>query len=164
MSEADPEMLASNAAELANFLLEGGTLKDVAGFSDNELEVLYTVGYNLAEAQKFDKALDIFKFLCLYDHTEKRWFYSLGVTQQKMGNMLAALEAYAGATILDMDDPRPQANAGYCLMALEKYPEAKSALEGAKQVCEEQGGYDSLLSQVESLLKTVNGKLAKTGE
>jgi type III secretion system low calcium response chaperone LcrH/SycD len=150
---------------LVKHFSNGGTLGTMLQIGDEELEAMYAVAYSQYAARKYDKAIDIFKFLCLYDHNEARWFYGLGVAQQAKEDYAAAVNSYAVATLLDVDDPRPQTQAGYCLLALERWAEAQSALEGAVMTCSEQAQFADVRRQTEALLTTAKAKnRAKTGE
>jgi type III secretion system low calcium response chaperone LcrH/SycD len=153
----------AKAQELLDVLSKGGTVGSFAGFGKDELEAVYAVAHAQFAAQKYDKAIHLLQFLCLNDHTNPRWFYSLGIAQQKNGDFAAAVESYAVSTILDVDDPRPQMQAGYCLMALDKLPEAKSALEGALMVCKEFPN-EAVRAQAEARLERANTRLAGEGK
>ena len=155
------EALTAKAQELIEHFKTGGTLKSYVKLSDEEMEAIYAVAHNQFTARKHTQAVDLFKFLCLHDHTEPRWFYALGVTQQHAGDYAAAVEAFGVATLLDVEDPRPQAQAGYCLLAMERWPEAQSALEGALMVCGEDGKYADVKRQAEGLLETAKAKAGK---
>jgi type III secretion system low calcium response chaperone LcrH/SycD len=148
---------------LMDHFSSGGTLGQIHDITEQELEAMYAAGYNLFAARKYDQAISMFKFLCLNDHLEPRWYYSLGVAQQNKGAYQEALNAFGMATLLDMKNPRPQAQAGYCLMALQKWPEAQSALEGAIIACDDDPAHADVKSQAEALLETVMSN-AKTGK
>lgn len=159
----DEATLLAKAKSILDHLSAGGTLKTVVNLSDQELEAVYAVAYNNFNARKFEEAADLFRFLCLYDHTEPRWAYGLGVVEQQRKNYDAAVNAYALATVLDVDDPRPQAQAGYCLMAKEAWPEAVSALEGAVMAAGSDPRHAGVREQAESLLATARTRLAASG-
>lgn len=155
MSAQSEQEILDKAEVFINNLLAGGTVGTFLNLSDQDLEAMYAVGYNQFAARKYDQAISMFKFLCLYDHTEPRWYYSLGVAQQNKGDYQDAINAFAVATLLDMLDPRPQAQAGYCLMAMGKRPEAKSALEGAVLACGDDEAHADVRKQAEALLETL---------
>ena len=155
------EALMARAKELLDHFKDGGTLKSYARLTDEDLEAIYAVAHNQFTARKYDKAVDLFKFLCLYDHTEPRWFYGLGIARQHAGDYAGAVEAYGLATILDVENPRPQAQAGYCLLAMERWPEAQSALEGTLMVCGENPAHADVKRQAEGLLTTAKAKTGK---
>ncbi len=156
--------MAEMAKDLAEHLQAGGTVGAFLDLNDDELEAIYAAGYNQFAARKFDQAIDIFKLLCLYDHFEERWYYSLGVAQQGKGDYAEALKAFSIATVLDMMDPKPQAQAGYCLMALGHKDEAKSALEGAILTCQDDPEHAEVKKQATALLETLTAKEAKDGK
>ena len=154
------EALIAKAQELLEHFKDGGTLKSFVRFGDDEMEAIYAVAHNHFAARKYDQAINLFKFLCLHDHTEPRWLYGLGVARQHAGDYMGAVEAFGMATILDVEDPRPQAQAGYCLLALERWAEAKSALEGAIMACGVAPEHADVRRQAEGLLATATAKSA----
>lgn len=159
MSATNEQDAQEKTAEaLLEHIAGGGTLGEAINLEAEQLEAIYAVAYNHFTAKKYDKAIDLFKFLCLYDHAEPRWYYSLGVAQQQKGDHEAAVTAYGMATLLDVEDPRPQAQAGYCLMALGRYDEARSALEGAIMACGKNAAHANVRSQAEVLLSSANMK------
>jgi type III secretion system low calcium response chaperone LcrH/SycD len=165
MTATNEDAVLERVENLVKHFSEGGTLGTMLQIGDEELEAMYAVAYSQYSARKYDQAIDIFKFLCLYDHNEARWFYGLGVAQQAKEDYAAAVNSYAVATLLDVDDPRPQAQAGYCLLALEKWPEARSALEGALMTCGQQPQFADVRRQAEALLTTAKAKSqAKPGK
>lgn len=156
MSARNEEEMLAKAEMIIDHIGSGGTLRSLLEIGDEELEAIYAVAYNHFMANKFDKAITLFKFLCLYDHTEPRWFYSLGITQQQSGDYEGALNSYGVATLLDVEDPRPQAQAGYCLLALGRRDEAKSAFEGAIIAAEGVPEYAGVKKQAQAMLTTVD--------
>lgn len=161
-SATKPQLTEQEVQDLARKLLDhfsaGGVLKSVAGVTDDDLEAIYAMAYNLVAARKFDKAEELFRFLCMYDHTEKRWWNGLGVTLQNAGKHADAVNAYGMATLLDVEDPRPQAQAGYCLAALERWAEAKNALEGAIIMCADKPEHSEIRAQATGLLDKVSAR------
>lgn len=153
--EPTAEELGNRIVELLEFVGEGGTLKTLAGMSGEDMEAIYAVAFNYYNAKKYDKAHEMFQFLCLNDHAEPRWYYGLGVVRQAMGDFQGAVNAYGMATLFDIENPAPHAQAGYCLLAMGKPVEAKAALEGAIIACGDDPENESLKTQAQSLLKTI---------
>lgn len=147
-----------NTEEVLDFLANGGTIGDMAGFTANEYEAIYSIAYNFMQAQKTDKAVELLKFLVVNDPATARWYYALGVAEQARGDFPTALEAYSMAHILDVDDPLPQLQGGFCLMAMEKFGEAVEALEGAVECSENKPGFTDVCAQARSLLDTARGR------
>jgi len=65
----------------------------------------------------------------IHDHLEPRYLMALGGAAQMLGRYTDALQHYATATLLWLDDPRPALHSAECLIALGKLPEATQSLE-----------------------------------
>jgi type III secretion system low calcium response chaperone LcrH/SycD len=115
-------------AILDHFLTSGGVFKDAHAISDEEMEAIYSVAYNLYENGKYDDALQVFKFLCFFDHMEKKYWLGLGAVRQMLRQYDDAVNAYSMAAMLDIDDPAPASHAADCLLLAGKKEEAESAL------------------------------------
>ncbi len=143
-------------------LARGGTIGESLKMGASDFEGLYTVAHSFMSSGKYDKAIPLLRFLCLYDHTDPRWSYALGVAYQKKSDWQKAIEAYMVATLLNCHDPRPQAQAGYCLMQMALWSEAVSALEGAEMVCGK--NQPKLQAQVQAMLKLARERVQKNKE
>lgn len=127
--------LDNNRSQLSEKLLDnlanGGTLSDLYGLTSDDLEAVYGMARTLYKNQKYDDALTMFRFLCYLDHMEKKYWMGLGATQQMLKKYDEALKGYGMCTVVDIDDPRPQIQAGFCLIQMGHKEEAIAALEGA---------------------------------
>lgn len=161
-ADINEAVIAETAERIAQRLVAGETLVDMGDIGPKELEAVYAMGHSLFGARKYDKAAALFRFLAMAEHNNPRWWFALGVTEQHGGRFEAAVNAFAMATLLDVEDPRPQAQAGYCLLALDKVKEARSALEGALIVCENapaSPANDAVAAQARQLLDAAKGRL-----
>lgn len=113
---------------LEHFMKYGGVLKDAHNISDKEMEAIYSVGYNLYESGKYDDGLKVFKFLCFFDHLEKKYWLGLGAVNQMLKKYNDAVNAYSMAAMLDIDDPAPAMHAADCLLLTGNKEKAESAL------------------------------------
>ena len=118
---------------LMEFFGKGGTFKDLKDMSDDAMEAIYSVAYNLYQGGKYEEAQKVFQFLCFYDHFNRKYFMGLGACQQMMKEYENAIEIFSFATILDSDDPRPMLYIGDCHMAMGNKEEAKIAYETAQE-------------------------------
>lgn len=116
---------------LMEFFGKGGTFKDLKNMSDDAMEAIYSVAYNLYQGGKYEEARKVFQFLCFYDHFNRKYFMGLGACQQMMKEYENAIEIFSFATILDSDDPRPMLYIGDCHLAMGNKDEAKTAYETA---------------------------------
>ena len=118
-------------AMMIEFFGKGGTFKELKDMSDDSMEAIYSVAYNLYQGGKYEEAQKVFQFLCFYDHFNRKYFMGLGACQQMMKQYEQAIEIFSFATILDSDDPRPMLYIGDCNMALGEKDKAKAAYETA---------------------------------
>lgn len=142
-------------------LANGHTLKAIHGLDERDMEAVYGLAHSLYQGGRYDKAKSAFKFLCMYDHTEPKWWVGLGATMQRLKDFEGAVKAYGYATLMDVEDPKPQLHAGYCLLALEKYDEAQAALEGTVIASGTDPKNKEFKAQAEALLKVVAAKKAE---
>ena len=108
---------------------EGKPLYVATGMSEDQIEALYSVAYNLYNAGKLEDALKIFVSLCMFSHLDMRFWRGLGATAQALKNYEYALQAYAYAAVLDPADPRAIYHTMECQLALKNYPQALAAAE-----------------------------------
>jgi len=143
------------------FLNEGGTFQDLHGLSDKEMEAVYGIAYTLYESGKYEEALQVFQFLCFNNHYEKRYWVGLGATQQMRKAYEEALQAYAFAAVMDLDDPSIPLHAARCCMALERFKDAEKSLEAASALAEDKAEHADTKARADALLELV---VRKTGE
>ncbi|MYE14180.1 MAG: CesD/SycD/LcrH family type III secretion system chaperone [Gammaproteobacteria bacterium] len=127
--------------ELAGKCLEqGATLADVRGYTDDEMEAVYSFAHNAFQQRKYGDASKLFYFLAENDHTESRFWMGLGASLQMTGGFEQALAAYGVAAVLDATNPQPPLRACECYLALQDLPSARKALDAVALVCDESGG------------------------
>jgi type III secretion system low calcium response chaperone LcrH/SycD len=107
----------------------GGTLKDVRGLSQDDIETIYALGYNLYNQAKYDQAEPMFQFACLYSHTEQRYWMALGNCRQMAKKYQPAIDAYGFAFALNLEDPWPVVQSAICYLALQNKDLAGQALD-----------------------------------
>ena len=116
-------------AMLADYFGRGGTFKELKNLSDDSMEAIYSVAFNLYQGGRYQEAKKIFQFLCFYDHYQKKYFLGLGACQMMEQDYETAIELFSFASALDTDDPRAMLYIGDCNMALGKPAAAKFAFE-----------------------------------
>jgi len=111
----------------------GGTLKDVAGLGDADIETIHAIGHTLYSQAKYDQAEPMFQFACFYSHLEPRYWMSLGNCRQATKNYQAAIDAYGTGYMLDTDDAWPAIQVAICYLALGNKELARDSLALAGQ-------------------------------
>lgn len=119
---------AEMAGSLAQHFTNGGTLKDLFQYSNNELEAAYTLGYSLYQQEHYDEALRIFAFLVTNDHLNREYLMAFASCSQMLKKYQEAIEIYTMASIMDMSDPLPTFRTAECMIAVGMIDEAQEAL------------------------------------
>ncbi len=126
---------------LADYFSRGGTFKELKNLSDESMEAIYSVAFNLYQGGRYDEAKKVFQFLCFYDHFNKKYFLGLGACQMMEQDFETAVELFSFASALDTDDPRAMLYIGDCQMAMGKPAAAKVAYETAVKWAGDQAEY-----------------------
>lgn len=111
---------------------EDSTVQDFLGVSDYVLYCFYTVGYNLLQTEHFGEAANIFFLLSMWNSLVKDHWMALGLAEQGGHRYEAALKAFAVASILGENDPRPHFHAVECYLELKDFKNAEAELSLAK--------------------------------
>lgn len=116
------------AAALSEHLLQGGTLGDLHGFSEQDYEAMYTVGHGMYSQQRYDDALKVFRLLVACDPMDRRFHQAVASSLQMTGEFELAIGSYSMASIMNINDPVPTFHTAECLAALGRVADAREAL------------------------------------
>jgi len=141
---------------LVEFFGKGGTFKDIKDMSDDAMEAIYSVAYNLYQGGKYEEAQKVFQFLCFYDHFNRKYFMGLGACQQMQKSYDNAIEIFSFATILDSDDPRPMIYIGDCHLAKGDKEKAKLAYETSIEWSDKGEEYSEDVKRAKSMLENLS--------
>ena len=119
-------------------VLNGATIGDVCNISQDMLESLYSLGYNLYTSGNYKDAETIFSGLCLYDHNEPRVGMGLGGRRTANGTYREAVEAYGLCSAMEaLSSPVPVLQAGMCYLKMGDREKAKGSFVTAVSMGEE---------------------------
>ena len=154
MNTADiPEISNKQMDDLVErFLTQGATFKEIKGLTDDEMEAIYTVGYNLVQNGKHQEAEKIFKFLCFFDHLQHKYWLGLGACRKALKDWAGAINAYGFAGLLNVNDPRAAMQASECHTALGNTEEAESGLHAAIKFAGEQPQFAAIKERAQLML------------
>ncbi|PJE79760.1 Chaperone protein IpgC [invertebrate metagenome] len=141
--------------QLVDFFGKGGTFKDLKQMSDEAMEAIYSVAYNLYQSGKYAEAQKIFQFLCFYDHFNRKYFMGLGACQQMLKQYDQALEIFAFAVMLDGSDPGAMIYMGDCHLALGDQPMAIQSYEMAMDCAGDNPKYASDKQRAQNMLENI---------
>ena len=145
-------------------LKNGATLRDFHGLTDKQMEAFYSVAYNLYQSGKFEDSHQIFKLLCFYDHLELKYWMGLGACRQMTQNYDGAVQAYAQAAMLDIENPQVPLHAADCFLAMGRMEEADSALTAALHFSEGKPQYAAVRNRAEVMQQLLNKDSGSEGE
>jgi transloator len=114
-------------------LAAGAGLKDLRGLSEEDLEAVYAIGFNLYSHGKYAEAEPLFQFACLYGNTQPHYWLALGNCRLMLTKYEAAIDAFGFAYLYDSDNAWPVIQAATCHLALGDKKNAKDALELADE-------------------------------
>lgn len=121
--------------EAAQKFLEGSTIKELKGITNQELEAVYSLAFNYYRTGKFDEAEKLFNFLALFDHLNPKFWMGVGAVRQVKKDFSGAVQAYGYASFLDISNPKPQIHAAECFLAMGDKRNAASSLEALEHFC-----------------------------
>ncbi|WP_097139913.1 MULTISPECIES: type III secretion system translocator chaperone SicA [unclassified Pseudomonas] len=117
------------AEQVTQAVLEGATLKDLRGISNEQMESLYAFAHEFYEQGRLDDAEKFFHFLCIYDFYNPQYWMSLAAVNQLKQNYKKAVDLYAVAFAHGKHDYRPMLYTGQCQLALGRAGKAKLCFE-----------------------------------
>ena len=119
-------------------VLNGATIGDVCNVSQDMLESLYSLGYNLYTSGNYKDAETVFSGLCLYDHNDPRFWMGLAGSRQANGKYQEAVDAYGLCSAMGaLASPVPLLQAGMCYLKMGDREKAKGAFVVALSMGEE---------------------------
>jgi len=143
-----------------SFLVKHMTFKDIKKISDEEMEAIYSVGYNFYRHGKYENARSIFSLLCKYDEYEPKYWIGLGAAQQMLKHYQEAVSAYSFAVMLNPLDPKVHRYVTDCFLALRDYERAQASLESLILACENTKGLEEAKKEAENLLEEIKKRTA----
>lgn len=140
-------------AEMVDALMNQGiTIGQVHGFTEEEYEAVYNLGFNQYNQGKFEEAARYFRFLTYYNHLEPRYAKALGACLQMLERYPDAISAHTMALVMNAMDPEPMLRIAECLIAMGQLTDAAEMLDGVLKVCAEVGTHQAIQTRAAALL------------
>jgi len=106
-----------------------GTIREAKGITHAEMEAIYAMGLGFYRTGNYADAEKIFKFLCLFDHVNSRYWTALGAVRQARREFAYAAEAYKFAMFLDITNVKALYYLAQCFVALGQTEDALGVLD-----------------------------------
>jgi type III secretion system low calcium response chaperone LcrH/SycD len=128
----------------------------IPGISEMNLEAAYGIGHDLFQKKKYGSAYDIFHFLCLLDHFQKKYWKALALTAYIQKKYEESRAAYFTAFALDPTDLELVSAMADCSISLGDAENAKNFLEITCTMGENYGEREDLCRRAKSILDVIN--------
>jgi type III secretion system low calcium response chaperone LcrH/SycD len=155
LGDLDLSELSPTQKKALEVLALGGTLKDLRGLSNDDLETIYSIGYNLYNQSKYDQAEPMFQFACFYGHNEPRYWMALANCRQMQKKYQAAIDAYGFSFMLNIKDPWPSIQAALCYLAMNNKDLARESLDLADKTMQNGAANETARQRVAALRKAL---------
>lgn len=142
---------------LLDYMARGGTIRDLRNIDQSQLDTIYQVAFARFNSGQYHDALQMFRHLCLLDHTCYAYFLGLGMSQYELGDYAGAGATLTHGEKLDESDPRASLMQARCFVELEQWRLAHQAL--SEVMLRSGKGWRDECQQAEKLLLKVNSKL-----
>ena len=129
------KLTAEQIEKAAKGFADMGTVRELKGITDSEMEAIYSMGYSFYTTGRYDDAEKVFRFLVLFDHLNPKYWTGLGAVYQVRKRYSEAITAYGYASFLDLKNPKPQYFAAECFAALVDKVNALSAIAALETYC-----------------------------
>lgn len=148
--QPDQEKLKKSLRKIAMNIETCGMLSP-HDFNNEDVSLLYSLGFNLYQREDYFTSKQIFQRLVLSRPHEKKFWMALGACHQMTRQFEEALESWAMASFIENEDPLPHFHATECYLALESLDDAYLALEETKQRL--RPGDEELFEKIQALEK-----------
>ena len=142
-SYSEKSQVTMSYARIAEELKRQPSLAEKRGVKPSQLEALYALASELYNAECFNKAADLFRLCCFYQHDDAKSWMGLGGAHQHLANHEAALAAFIMASLYDPQSPEPRLYAAHSLIDLENLPLALESAQIAVRLCGRDHNHDA---------------------
>ena len=144
--------------KLTEFFGHGGTFKELKNLSDNTMESVYSVAYNLYQSGKYDEATKVFQFLCFYDHYNHKYYLGLGACRMMQKEYEQALDFFGFAASMDTSDPRAILYIADCQLAMGNIKGAEVGYQAAIEWAGSQEEYLEEKQRAQNMLDSLRSE------
>lgn len=147
---------------LVNILTGKMKPKEALNVDDHFLEILYSHGYQLFQAGKYDDALLLFGLLRKVDWSDFRYSFSMAACYHYKKEYYLASGLYIFSSYLDEDNPVPYFHLYDCFMELGDFEKALSALQFVILVAGDKESYQPLKEKALLEKQHVESEISKS--
>ncbi len=150
-----PQQIGAALEGAFGALTQGVSVAQLHEIDPEKIEAFYALGHRFYMRKDYRKAEEVFAFGCLLDHFHLPIVKGLASARKMQGKFKEALQAYAMAAIIDMEDPTISFHAGECFFALGDYSACAKALDAAQGLAESQDGFGEMMRKIAQMKKVL---------
>ncbi|BEV73224.1 SycD/LcrH family type III secretion system chaperone VcrH [Paludibacterium sp. THUN1379] len=143
----------SRAAVLQHLLQNGVTLQALMDIDPGELDQLYLHACHAFGQQDYASAYKWLTLLTRLSHWQFDYWLALGQTCMRLDRLEEAVHSFSQAAPLRLDDPRPPALSGECLLRRQQFDAAAEAYQAALSCCADRSEHRALRQHIEQALR-----------
>lgn len=150
-----PDLGEDIYSQCAALLSGEKSLAAISQHSPQDVEAIYTRGYEAYLAHHFSTAVEEFALVTLLDPLDERYHMALASALQQEKRYTEALNFFLYASLLGPDEPGLALRIAECLLALDERLAARVALQSCVELCQVQRDAE-LKKYAQSLLKELH--------
>ena len=150
------EQADTMAQQVLQHIARGGVLGDLHDFSENDYEVMYTLGHSLYTQARYPEAATVFGYLVLQNHQDLRFVVAYAAALQMNQDWGNAIRLYTLAASRDVSNPAPCFHTCECLLALGLRKEAAEGLDMVIRQCGETAEHEALGRRAQAMLELIS--------
>ncbi len=135
---------SENIDSVIDIIMKLPSLAEEKEISKQQVESLCGLGYQLYEAQCYQEAGDLFRFLCFFESRVAQHWIALGGAYQHTKHHDNALAAFTMACFLDPHNPEPRFYTAHTLIDLQDLPLALQSIAMAIELSHNNPRYTDL--------------------
>lgn len=132
-----------------HIVVNGGTLAEAMGFTEDNLEWMYAQAYGRYKSGRFEESMRIFKYLLRLDATKTKYYLGLGACHYMMKNYQLAIFPYLSAMTIDQTNPIPLYYIAECFIKLGDKPAALRTYDKMLDLFDRVPFYQKLQTRIE---------------
>ena len=153
-TEPKLEFVSSVMAELDSLQELREKISDLPSskrFTDEQIEIIYGIGYSFFMQGKFDIACGVFQMMLIYRPLEPRILGAFALCYKRLGQFESAIPSYSAALVLEPTNLTWAVHMAECLAALGQRDESLTLLEPLIKLAVLDESYNELRSRAETL-------------
>lgn len=132
-----------------DMLNRGYSIAELKGIDQKMLDAMYSLGHQNYEAEKFEEARNMMRYLSVHDHRNTDYLAALGACEFRLGNYPAAISVLEAAWQQNPNDAGIALNLGLSLAKAKQRQAAKTMIQKAEALAKDDNAHkrEWLLSQ-----------------